>query len=332
LNPSTVYNIKQPPFGSLLPGRQANSGDYKYGFNGKENDNEVKGTGNQQDYGFRIYDPRLAKFLSVDPLTKEYPWYTPYQFAGNMPIEAIDLDGLEPKSKKEGDNSTSTFLNTLNQIGFKDPLRDLQVGGGEAVLGFVTNTAKTIIAGVSPTSPIRQEVANNIQTGIGDAVNQTSRLGINSGAEFVYNLVLKSDVNGLVEAVKTGDFYKMGLHATNIGLTAGTTLLPELAGMNTSGISNLPSIQSTKLISPYEFVTTHPLTKSKTQYNKLKLDIKTNGILEPIKYVESGGAKLLGHHRLKISKELGMKTIPSQKVNLPYKGYKTSKDLEYSFD
>ncbi|MFM7431818.1 MAG: hypothetical protein ACKO1F_18270 [Flammeovirgaceae bacterium] len=35
--------------------------------------------------------------LSVDPLTKSYPWYTPYQFAGNKPIIAIDLDGLEPK-------------------------------------------------------------------------------------------------------------------------------------------------------------------------------------------------------------------------------------------
>lgn len=33
--------------------------------------------------------------LSVDPLTKSYPWYTPYQFAGNTPIQAIDLDGLE---------------------------------------------------------------------------------------------------------------------------------------------------------------------------------------------------------------------------------------------
>jgi RHS repeat-associated protein len=68
---------------------------YGYGFNGKENDNEVKGEGNQQDYGFRIYDPRLAKFLSVDPLTKSYPWYSPYQFAGNKPIAATDLDGLE---------------------------------------------------------------------------------------------------------------------------------------------------------------------------------------------------------------------------------------------
>jgi len=33
--------------------------------------------------------------LSVDPLTASYPWYTPYQFAGNKPIEAIDIDGLE---------------------------------------------------------------------------------------------------------------------------------------------------------------------------------------------------------------------------------------------
>ena len=68
----------------------------RYGFNGKENDNEVKGIeGSQQDYGFRIYDPRLGKFLSVDPLTKKYAHYTPYQFSGNKPIKFIDLDGAE---------------------------------------------------------------------------------------------------------------------------------------------------------------------------------------------------------------------------------------------
>ncbi len=68
---------------------------HRFSFNGKESDSEVKGEGNQQDYGFRIYDPRKAKFLSVDPLTKDYPWYTPYQFAGNKPIKFTDLDGLE---------------------------------------------------------------------------------------------------------------------------------------------------------------------------------------------------------------------------------------------
>jgi RHS repeat-associated protein len=55
------------------------------GFNGKENDNEVKGEGNQQDYGMRIYDGRLCRFLSVDPLTASYPELTPYQFAGIIP-------------------------------------------------------------------------------------------------------------------------------------------------------------------------------------------------------------------------------------------------------
>lgn len=81
----------------LQPGRKYSpASSYRYGFNGKENDNDVKGIeGSQQDYGMRIYDPRLGKFLSVDPISKDYPWYTPYQFAGNKPIAAVDVDGLE---------------------------------------------------------------------------------------------------------------------------------------------------------------------------------------------------------------------------------------------
>ncbi|GEP89294.1 RHS repeat-associated core domain-containing protein [Chitinophaga terrae (ex Kim and Jung 2007)] len=71
------------------------SNSYRFGFNGKENDNEVKGVGNQQDYGMRVYDPRIGKFLSVDPITAKYPELTPYQFASNRPIDGIDLDGLE---------------------------------------------------------------------------------------------------------------------------------------------------------------------------------------------------------------------------------------------
>ncbi len=56
-------------------------------------DNEAASTGNQYDYGFRIYNLRLGKFLSVDPLTKSYPMLTPYQFASNTPIWEVDLDG-----------------------------------------------------------------------------------------------------------------------------------------------------------------------------------------------------------------------------------------------
>jgi RHS repeat-associated protein len=78
-----------------MPGREHTPG-YRYGFNGKEDDKETVGAGSgTQDYGLRIYNPSLGKFLSVDPLTADYPWYTPYQFAGNKPIQFIDLDGAE---------------------------------------------------------------------------------------------------------------------------------------------------------------------------------------------------------------------------------------------
>jgi RHS repeat-associated protein len=88
------------PFGMIMPGRSfvaASGGNYRYGFNGKENDNEVKGVGDQQDYGMRIYDPRVGRFLSVDPITYKYPELTPYQFSSNSPIANVDWDGGESK-------------------------------------------------------------------------------------------------------------------------------------------------------------------------------------------------------------------------------------------
>jgi RHS repeat-associated protein len=84
-------------FGSSMPGRGYKGIGYRYGFNGKESTDEWNGGGAMYDYGFRIYDPRIGKFLSVDPLSHNYPWYSPYAFAGDMPISAIDLDGLELK-------------------------------------------------------------------------------------------------------------------------------------------------------------------------------------------------------------------------------------------
>lgn len=71
------------------------NGSYRYGYNGKEQDSETYGEGNIYDYGFRIYNPRIGKFLSVDPLAKSYPWNSTYAYAENDVIRCIDLDGLE---------------------------------------------------------------------------------------------------------------------------------------------------------------------------------------------------------------------------------------------
>jgi RHS repeat-associated protein len=78
-----------------LPSCKFDNDKYRYGFNGKEKDKDA-GEG-IQDYGMRIYDNRLGKFLSLDPLSDDYPELTPYQFASNSPIVLIDYDGEEGK-------------------------------------------------------------------------------------------------------------------------------------------------------------------------------------------------------------------------------------------
>lgn len=65
----------------------------KYGFNGMENDNEIKGDGNSVDFGARMYDPRLGRWFAVDPLASKYPGWTPYKFGNNNPLIFIDPNG-----------------------------------------------------------------------------------------------------------------------------------------------------------------------------------------------------------------------------------------------
>jgi len=94
--------------------------NYRFGFNGKEKTNEVYNDNCFQDYGLRSYDVRLGRFISSDPLTKNYPYWTPYQFAGNIPIKFIDLDGGEPKSdgEKDGDYQSATLNGTDSYYGW----------------------------------------------------------------------------------------------------------------------------------------------------------------------------------------------------------------------
>ncbi len=98
-----------------MPGRTFTSSNYRYGFNGKENDPETS----TQDYGLRIYNPNLGKFLSVDPLANSYPWNSTYAFAKNDVIRCIDLDGGE-KYVAIYEYNSDNEVTKISVIGFKD--------------------------------------------------------------------------------------------------------------------------------------------------------------------------------------------------------------------
>lgn len=88
------YAANYYPFGSPMPGRSFTAGlVYRYGFNGMEKDNEIKGEGNSYTTDWRIYDGRLGRWFSVDPMLDKYPSYSPFNFSGNSPILFNDPSG-----------------------------------------------------------------------------------------------------------------------------------------------------------------------------------------------------------------------------------------------
>ncbi|MCW3787892.1 DUF6443 domain-containing protein [Plebeiibacterium sediminum] len=81
------------PFGMAY---QKGGNDNKYLYNGKELQEDAIG-GNildWYDYGARFYDPSLARWSAVDPLSESYYNDSPYHFSGNNPIKFVDSNGM----------------------------------------------------------------------------------------------------------------------------------------------------------------------------------------------------------------------------------------------
>jgi RHS repeat-associated protein len=99
-----------------MPGRSFSSGSYRYGFQGQEKDDEIKGDGNSINYKYRVHDTRLGRFLSLDPLAPDYPWNSPYAFSENRVIDGIELEGREWSVATVGDKTMFTVkLKVINE-------------------------------------------------------------------------------------------------------------------------------------------------------------------------------------------------------------------------
>jgi RHS repeat-associated protein len=111
-----IYKTKIYAFGSVMEGRvfEGDSLGYRFSFNGMEKDDEVKGAGNSLDFGARVYDGRLGRWMSVDPLLIEYPELSPFQFTNNNPILFVDYDGKDYGILVNHSNKTVMIVATIH--------------------------------------------------------------------------------------------------------------------------------------------------------------------------------------------------------------------------
>ena len=108
-------NINQATFGSPMPNRSFSASSYRYGYNNMEKDDEIKGSGNSLDFGARIYDSRLGRWLACDALFQKYPFISPYNANQNSPILFRDVDGNDilPSASFLANKNLSTAYKAL---------------------------------------------------------------------------------------------------------------------------------------------------------------------------------------------------------------------------
>ena len=100
-----------------MPGRHDEINGNPYGFNGMERDEEVKGVGNSYDFGARMHNPRLGRWLSVGPLQAKYPNLSAYSFAANNFVFLVDPEGRKIAICHEvGGKKHSIVLKKPNEV------------------------------------------------------------------------------------------------------------------------------------------------------------------------------------------------------------------------
>jgi len=149
---------------NLTTNEKSSVGRNRYRYVGKEKDEES----GMYYYGARYYAPWLCRFVSVDPLKADYPYLTPYNYAGNKPITHMDIDGLQSTGdtpvKTEGGSSQGG-----GNSGTKNSTTDELVTKIDNIINEIkTNKELTEKEIENLTIGGLKDVAEYLQPGVGD--------------------------------------------------------------------------------------------------------------------------------------------------------------------
>jgi RHS repeat-associated protein len=99
------FGLDYYPYGKLMDGRNYSSGNSegaRYQFTGHEFDGETM----FGYHGARYYNRELGRYMSLDPLQRDFTDWTPYNYTIGNPLRLIDPDGRSPVAPNDGDKET----------------------------------------------------------------------------------------------------------------------------------------------------------------------------------------------------------------------------------
>ncbi len=198
----------------LVPNRHGSSDRYRYGFQGQEKDDELKGEGNSLNYTFRMHDPRMGRFFAVDPLARSYPWNSPYAFSENQVIAFVELEGKEKNWAQAWKDEKREFKALFKASTWREIREEIHQAFNEdpnnpkfiKPQGAVENTVfigGQIIASFHPAVAM-----NNLQSGYNRGLDSFGNEMTTSG------MVLEA--GGLIPAVKLGRILKVASETTKV--------------------------------------------------------------------------------------------------------------------
>ena len=297
-----------------------------YGFQGEEQD----ATGLYY-LRARYMDPTSGTFTSMDTYAgslSDPMSLHKYLFANSNPVMYSDPSGLFSLADIDASMAIDFILNAGYMSGYlyiidasiTDPqLEHHDFTGYLCAIGFGMLFAALNLA-------LSATVAGLLILAIIDTV-----LGVAGAIKGVFDFINGHRIYGGLEVLSSVLLawfgWKNYSNAVNAAKKVGksTSSKPDSAQKNNQVNKKIIDTENPNNLEP-----THSQTKSNRQMNTLIEQIKKDGkINETIKYVEYNGKKYVvdGHHRLIAAKKLHMQKVPVEKVQLPYKGYRSIEDL-----